>query len=153
MRVAVLLLYLIVFNNFPNRGLCQTKVPVKWDIDIRRVAGDTIVLRFRAILAPGWYTYSQFMEPGGPYPTRILFDSAEDFTFYGRAEEGLNQRRYFDEIYGIEIISYADEVLFTQKMRAISSSVVLTGTIEYMACNGQVCLPAKYSFSMNLDFP
>ena len=43
MRFPILLLHLVLFNHFPNSGLCQATGPVRWEINVEHTSADTTV--------------------------------------------------------------------------------------------------------------
>ena len=129
-------------------GFGQGTQPVRWHFQSEPAANQEISLTLTASVAPGWHMYSQFMEEGGPMPTRLSFDRSDDFILAGKTEEKGYPVKFHDDTYEMEITWYAGEVSFLQRIRLIQPVAAVNGTVEYMACNDHICVPRKQDFSI-----
>src|SRR5690606_6992520 len=100
-----------------------------------------------AHLAPGWHLYSQHMKEGGPIPTAFKFSSSDEFELIGGAVEQGKAEKFHDDIYEMEIVWYSDSVLFLQQLALNKQKVTVSGTINYMICNSQMCLLQEKHFN------
>ena len=129
-------------------GFAQGNQPVYWHFQWDLATNHEAILNLTANVAPGWHLYSQFLEQGGPMPTRLSFDRSDDYVLIGRTEEIGNPMKFRDDTYEMEIILYAAEVSFIQKIRLIQPVARVNGIVEYIACNDHTCVPHKQYFSM-----
>ena len=123
---------------------------MQWQFEADSAASGEEILKFTATLTPGWHLYSQFMEEGGPMPTRFTFEQNKDFVLIGRTEEIGKPVTFQDSIFGIAITWYSGKIFFLQKIRSTQPIMTVRGTVEYMACDDYICIPAKRDFSINL---
>lgn len=126
------------------------KQPVQWTITIDSVSKDVQSVHFDARIAMGWHLYSQYIEEGGPIPTTFVFKQDGYKTLGVPSEEG-KRVVFHDDTYDMEVSWYSDRVMFVQKIKLEGSAKVLKGYIDYMVCNGEVCLPSKKDFSLPIS--
>lgn len=88
-----------------------------------------------------WHIYSQFVKKG-PIPTTIEFKTNPLVQIKGTAKEIGKLEKNFDKNFDAEISYYSDKVQFVQSVTLkVASKTKLSGTIEYMVCNDEKCLP------------
>jgi len=46
-----------------------------------------------------------------------------------------------EKAFGMEVAYFENEVIFQQKIRLKTGQATVSGTLEYMTCNDQKCLP------------
>jgi thiol:disulfide interchange protein DsbD len=129
-----------------NPGFGQGIQPVRWHFQSDPTTNNELVLTLNARIAPGWHLYSQFMEEGGPIPTRISFERSNDYVLAGATEEKGEAVKFRDDTYEMEITWYTAQVAFLQKIRLIQPVTAVNGVVEYMACNDHICVPHKQDF-------
>ncbi len=116
--------------------------PVKWELTVEQEQAGTYRLSLTARIEPGWYLYSQHIEPGGPEPTAIELEPAEGLVVAGPAEEiSEYQVDGFDEMFGMDIRKYKSSVLFRQKVTVADPSRTIKGQVYFMSCDDSRCLP------------
>jgi hypothetical protein len=130
-------------------SFCQGN-PVQWSDHVIHQE-DTYSLRLQAQLAPGWHLYSQYLEEGGPIPTRFTFESSVDFSFIGEFEEIGKSVGHYDSLYGINIVYYSDSVIFSRSFIPARPTIQFVGTVTYLVCNLAVCVPGNQSFLIESD--
>jgi len=120
---------------------------IHWEAETE---GDYIVIK--AWLNTDWNTYSVYNTNFlGPLPTLIFFDDNENFELVGEIEEvGLKSK--FDKESESEIGYFENMAVFKQKIKPISGEeFALTGNVNYMICNSNMCLPpADYNFELTI---
>ncbi|MBS1680973.1 MAG: sugar transporter [Bacteroidetes bacterium] len=124
---------------------------VKWQFRAEVVGKDEVVITAKAVMAPGWHIYSQLLNENGPIPTRLTFGTSEAFVLLGTPKEMGNAVRFYDDVYEMEITWYNGEVSFIQKIRLTRPVTTIKGTVEYMSCSEQTCVPGKQDFK--IEFP
>ncbi|MBX2844680.1 MAG: hypothetical protein KTR13_00585 [Saprospiraceae bacterium] len=136
---------------FAVSGFAQQS-PVKWEGNVKHVKGNQYEVTLVATMQTGWYIYSQYMESGGPVPTKITFfdagvkptSIAEEFSDYRK--EG------FDELFEMEIIKFGKQVKFVQTIEVPEGLESIDGHVMYMSCDDEQCLPPKrQKFNLSLN--
>ena len=140
MKYFSLLGLLLLF--FQASGQAQTD-PVQWQYEARATEDGQFDVVFTATVAPGWNIYSQHTDPSGPVPTAIVFAENDQLELVGATEESGKRKEGMDDLFGVTVIKFADQVVFTQRVQAKSGAPTLTGYIEYMSCDDEKCLPPK----------
>ncbi len=117
------------------------KEPVKWTINAvqQQDAWDIV---FTAKAENGWYVYSQqSFGDAGPMPTKIAFDTVPYFTLAGTTSEtGPHIKEGMDPVFGMKVKKYADQVVFTQRIRTEAPDKPVTGRFDFMTCNDEACI-------------
>ncbi len=124
----------------------QINPPVKWATAITQQSSSEMLLLITADMAPGWHLYSQYIKEGGPQPTTILLNKDSGFESIGKAIEKGKKETYYDDIYEMEITSFSEKVQFQQKVKINQYADLLTGYVNYMMCNHEVCVPNQHKF-------
>lgn len=117
---------------------------VTWEASTKKIDANTYQVNITASLEDGWYIYSQYMEEGGPIPTKIKFDS-NSYTLSGKTEEkGPVVKENFDDVFEINVKKFGDTVTFSQLVK-VKNGKKPTGQakIKYMSCNDVRCNPPK----------
>jgi len=143
---------LLVFILFSALNLCigQGQRPVTWHFNVAPIRGPETIVSITANLAPGWHLYSQLLKEGGPIPTRFKFERSDDYLLIGSTEEKGKQVKFYDNIYEMDIIWYANEVSFYQRISLNEPETIIKGKVAYMACNNEVCIPCDQEFAINV---
>ena len=128
-------------------GLTAQNNPVVFNIS---QSADTIV--FNAVIEGGWHLYAVHLpNPNeGPLPTEINMDSSNDFTISEPVieEEGHTE---MDDAFGIEVKYFEENAVFKQPIKVLTQEDFnITGTISYMVCNDQMCIP--FDIPINYSF-
>lgn len=123
-------------DNFPT--------PVKWAFEAESLGNQEYYLNARAAIEKGWYVYSQNLSEGGPEPTLFSFDPNADLELLGNVEEiSTHKKEGFDKLFNMNIVKYAEEVLFRQKVRLKGEGSELKGQVRFMTCDDTKCLPSE----------
>lgn len=102
----------------PAIGLeAQKPDPVAWETSVESMGEDVYLLRIEARIEAPWHIYDMGPYEGGPNPTTISFESNPDAELIGGIAEPAPPRRVRDELFGMEIGTYASKAVFTQRVR------------------------------------
>lgn len=123
--------------------------PVKWSFRKEQVEENKFRLIFEAAIDPGWYLYSQHI--GGteddirPVPTSFMFEENKAVSFVGEVEETgehviEKNDPLFDSLY---VKKFSGGAIFTQLVTVTSPAAVIKGSLEYMTCDDEKCLPPQ----------
>lgn len=145
---AIILFVLIIAHAFTSSG--QANQTVQWQFDVKHLGNGELLLRVTANIAPGWHLYSQFIDEGGPIPTKFNFENADGLDFIGTPEEKGKAFRFHDDIYEMEITWFSEKVEFSQKISITESLSSIRGRVEYMTCNAHTCVPETIAFTIKV---
>ncbi len=126
--------------------------PVEWSFTAEKGKKGEFQFVGTAKLQPGWYIYSQFIGDDGPVPTSFAFDENSNYTLAGKAAEIGDRKEGYDELFDMQIVKFGNQVAFSQPLKLLAKSATIKGSVEYMTCDDQKCLPPK-SIDFNLSIP
>ena len=143
------IILIVILNAIAFLGFAQDNNPVSWKFSSEKIAPLTYKVKFEATVEAPFHIYAQQASGGGlGMPTEFLFTSNDDIEFVGIIEE-----KGFEKTDGEEVAYYKGGVTFVQTIRLKSEKKKnLSGTIKYMACNDQMCLPpSKVEFTLAIN--
>ena len=150
LRTSILSALLLAFVFFAK---AQTENPVKWSYAATKKGDKMYQVVLTAALPKPWHIYSQSTPDGGPRPTKISFQKNPLLVAEGAIKENGALKTTHDPNFGVDVKYYADKVEFVQLIKLKSAAKTnVSGTIEYMVCNDEKCLPpTKQSFDIKLQ--
>ncbi|HQT22150.1 MAG: disulfide bond formation protein DsbD [Sphingobacteriales bacterium 17-39-43] len=126
--------------------------PVKWSFSSEKLNDKEYNLIITAKIEKGWHVYSQFIEEGGPIPTSFKFQPSSDYKLVGKVTESPKAVTAFDKNFNMQIAWHKDQVVFKQKVSLLVPKTNITGTLEFMVCNDERCLPpAEVEFTIAIQ--
>lgn len=130
----------------------QVKNPVDFKYEAKPKEGGYEVVITASVKKP-WHIYSQNTGKSGPVPTEIKFASNPLIKLIGKPKETGKLEKVYDNAFHTDVLFYSNSVVFTQEVKVKSGiKTNITGTIEYMVCNDDQCLPpTKKSFDIKLQ--
>ena len=129
----------------------QNRQPIKWQFLAVATGEHEAKLIFTASLDEGWHIYSQFLEQGGPLPTTFKFIPDKDYLLKGKVKEESAPVKSYDDIFMMEIVWYNNTAVFSQEVKLWAPVTTIRGTIEFMGCTHDMCLPPdEIGFSMEV---
>jgi len=120
----------------------QIEAPVKWAYAAKKTSATDAVVLIKATIDQGWHIYSLYLKDGGPVKTTIKFTASKDFSKVGKTTEPTPVTK-FEKTFGMNVTYFENEVVFQQKIKLKAKQTTVKGTIEYMTCNDQKCLPPE----------
>jgi thiol:disulfide interchange protein len=132
----------------------QIENPVSWSFSTEDIVGQEATLVFRATIDPPWHLYSANLPAGGPIPTKPYYNESEAFSLVDGIVEIPKPKIKFDKGFQMDVGTLEGTAEFKQRVRFQGGgSQVITGEIEWQACDDEVCLPPQtedFSFTVNL---
>lgn len=123
--------------------------PVKWSFRSVPDGSNQATLIITADIEPGWHVYSQFIPEGGPIPTTFKFKPSADYKLIGSVSESPKAETAFDKNFDMQISWHKKRVEFQQKVAITKASATISGSLDFMVCNDERCLPpAEVEFSI-----
>ena len=145
-----LLLILLSIISLVSYG--QIHNPVKWTASVKKISNQEMELIATATLDDEWHIYSQDLPKGGHIPTLFSFKGDKRYLKKGNTKEG-NGHVVDDKMFDMRIKYFDKKAIFRQRIRLkTDEKFTVKGTVEYMVCSDQSCLPPKeedLSFTIN----
>lgn len=122
--------------------------PVKWSVGSKKLNNNEAVVFVKATIDNGWHIYGTEVPKGGPIATSFDFKKSNDFALIGKTLEPKPQSKY-EDIFKMTVPYHSKEVVFQQKVKLIKGKANISGTVEFMACDKNQCLPPdEYNFTV-----
>ncbi len=119
----------------------QILTPVKWAYAGKRISKTEAMILIKATIDDGWHLYSQNTTEGGPVKTTITFTPNAKYKLLGKTIEPKAITK-FEKAFNMNVSYFEHSVVFQQKIKTNASGpLTVKGTVEYMTCNDQKCLP------------
>lgn len=117
--------------------------PITFDVSLHR---DTLV--FDAQIESGWHLYAANLpDPsGGPLPTEFVYNDPAPELKGGIIEPKGHVE--MDDSFGVKVKYFEDHTIYKQILSSIPRQPV-SGTIYYMVCNDEMCIPLEYPFTVS----
>ena len=149
-RYLLLILSLISFFS-----QAQILDPVAWTYESNKIGGDEFELNFIASIEDDWAIYSHYLEDGGPLPTNFAFTTNSDYELVGQLiEHDINKVTKYDSVFDMVVTKFYKEARFTQRIKLVSKSSIISGNLEYMTCDDTQCTfkpDNPFMFQLSLD--
>ena len=115
--------------------------PVKWTFETVKKGDKSFDIICTATIESPWHIYSQFTNKG-PVATTIKFKPNPLVLVKGAAKEIGKLEKHYDKNFDAEIAYFSNKVQFVQTITLkVASKTKVAGTIEYVVCNDERCLP------------
>lgn len=130
--------------------------PVSWAFSFNKISDTEYDLVFKAELADGWYTYSQFLEEGDVIPITMTYDSSGAYQLVGKAVESTsapaNRVEGHDKMFDMNLIKFKHDYTSTQRIKVSDASQPIKGYLTFQTCDATKCLPpTDVDFSFELQ--
>jgi thiol:disulfide interchange protein DsbD len=131
----------------------QLENPVKWNFSVKKIKPNMYEVHLTATLEEEWHIYSQSTPQGGPVPTTINFTRNPLIVLEGTAKEVGKLEEHMEPLFGVEVRQFSNQVDFVQKVALKApAKTAVSGTVNFMVCNNQECMPpTTVSFSLQLN--
>jgi hypothetical protein len=142
----------IMLLTFTFNSQAQKLAPVKWSYQAVKTGDKQYNIIVTANVDAPWHIYSQFVKKG-PVPTTVKFAKNPLVLLKGTTKEQGKLEKNFDKNFDAVIGSFGGKVQFIQAVTLkVATKTKLTGSIEYMVCNEERCLPpTKQSFEVDIQ--
>ena len=120
----------------------QILKPVTWSYASKKTSPTEAVIFFKATIGEGWHLYSQHVKEGGPIKTSFHFPASKDYTLNGPTAEPKPITRV-EPVFNMDVSFFENSVVFQQKIKLKKGQVIFKGSLEFMTCNDQQCLPPE----------
>ncbi|MDE6534868.1 MAG: sulfite exporter TauE/SafE family protein, partial [Muribaculaceae bacterium] len=136
-----LLICLLVI--LPSSLCAQLLDPITWTADLT-TEGETATLTLTAKIEKGWHLYATELPAeltDGPDPTTVNYSTLTGLEAVGELTPSESPIKVFDQIYDSDLMFWENQITLTQQFNITDANYALVGTIDFMACNDQNCIP------------
>ena len=138
MKKTALILSLILFSVIA----LSAQSPIKWRCKVKMISETEGVVTMKAIIEQGWHLYGTNLPSGGPKSTKFDLTSSTGIKFIGDIAPSVAPKKVHDNVFDLDLNWWENTVSFTQKFKLTGKGTPkVSGTISYMGCNDQTCLP------------
>jgi hypothetical protein len=140
-------LLLVLAVMFAGRSaFAQIEGHVTWAYAAKKVSATEAVILLKATIDEGWHVYSLNVKDGGPIKTSFKFTPSKEYTLVGKTTEPTPITKY-EKAFSMNVSYFENSVVFQQKVKLKGKKASVKGTLEFMTCNDQKCLPPE-----NVDY-
>lgn len=133
----------------------QILTPVQWETSAEKTAPNEYTLIFKATIDDGWKVYATDIEPGGPIPTSVNYESLpKGVTLKGDLEQLGRKKEAVEPLFDNMLLKYFQKRVTLRQVVTIDRDVTLSGYVEFMTCDDKQCLPPDaidFSFNLKAD--
>ena len=131
----LLTLFLLLLSPLAQAQLVK---PPVWNIRLEGKeleVGKTATLVMEAQIPMGWYVYSNDFDKNlGPLLTEFIPANSADFSVAGKLQ-GIQAKKKYDEVWEGDITYFMGKGRFEQPITLLSTTGVVTGSLEYQMCS------------------
>lgn len=133
-------------------AFAQIDDPVHWTFAAAPAGDHQVSITATARINDGWHLYSQFLEAGGPVPTSFQFTNQQNYLLVNGVTESPAARQGYDSTFEMTILYHEKSVTFKQLVTYTDPATQVKGSVRYMVCSGQKCLPpTDLDFNIAID--
>ena len=115
--------------------------PIHFTSQLKIGKGAEAEIVFSATIDAGWHVYSTNLGQDGPIEASFGVVKMEGAEPVGRLTPRGKEIKKYDELFGMELRYFEQQVTFVQKIRFTKPQYTIDCYLEYGACNDQSCLP------------
>ena len=145
MAIRKYILFLLIFYSFFIHG----QNPVNWKVNYD---ASKEIINFSAEIETDWHLYAVYVPfpNDGPLPTVFSFEENDNYNLIDSIKQSKPKITY-DKNFGVELAYYENNATFYQKINILNTNFTISGNINYMTCNENMCIPYDYPFEINLN--
>lgn len=143
--------FILIFFFFSFNLSAQIQEPVKWDYHINE-SGEIL---FHAVVEKGWHLYDMNLPEDGPISTSFDFEKIVGAELSGKVYTNSKIHSEYEDMFQMTVRWFAENPTFVQKLKITDKAKFqISGSISYMACNDQNCIPGEEQFNFtSKDLP
>ena len=119
----------------------QMQDPVRFKTEWKNLSANEAEIIFTDTMDQGWHVYSTDLQEGGPTSATFNIDKIEGAELVGKLTPIGKEIKQMDPIFEMEVKFFEGTAKFSQKVKLTGGDYLITGYLEFGACNDQNCLP------------
>ena len=133
---------------FATTAMAQQPVGTKWTAEVENLGEGYYNINVKAEIPAHLHIYAMG-ELGGYNPTTITFESAA-IALEGETVPAREPRKYYDDIFMVDMGDYADEITFTQKVAALKKNAQVVVNVNWQECSDENCFMGETEIDVKL---
>lgn len=123
-------------------AFAQSSKQVNWSFTANKIADKTYEVHLKAEIGHGFHMYAQNPGVEGPQPTHFEFVRNPLTSLDGKVKENGKIIKKFESAWNGSVNYFEQSVEFIQVVRLKGNiKTNLTGTVQFMVCDDNKCLP------------
>ncbi len=119
---------------------------VEWTSSVKQLGDSQFEVIFTGEILPGWHTYDLHSDVSS---TTVEYEPQEGLSLVGEPYEIGTSVREFNDIFEVEMGTYADRIVIGQKVTLTAEGATLKGLINWRSCRDELCLsPEDWIFEV-----
>ncbi|MCW8311180.1 protein-disulfide reductase DsbD N-terminal domain-containing protein [Sphingobacterium sp. InxBP1] len=148
-RLAILMIAVLMLFGGYSRGQ-NTAGQITWDCVLKRKSPEEGEISMKAKIPQGWHLYALGNNPKSPIQMNFKFAPDKSYELIGDVSQPQPLRK-FEKQLGIPVTYFENEVEFGQKIKIKSKNGTIKGTIQFMQCSDEVCVPPQdFGFALKI---
>lgn len=148
-KATLVLVWLILINFVAKAQMIE---PVNWSYKSEQVGDNEYKISIIASIEAGWYMYSQDLNTETPVPTRIQIENNTSVSLEGKTLEIGSKKDSYDSNFHVNVKQLSGRTVYVQRIKVAANTPSVKGSLRYMTCNGQMCMPPKkVDFTVSLS--
>lgn len=146
-------LYLLAFLTVTAIAVqAQSAKQVQWSYVAKKVSDKVYEIRMTAAIGANYHLYAQNLSVEGPLPTTFKFVANPLLVLDGKVKEDGKVIKKREEVWGGNVQYFENTVDFVQTIKLKANvKTNLAGSVEFMVCNDNRCLPpSTVEFKVNV---
>ena len=119
----------------------QMEDPVEFSSQLKTGSSAEGEIVFTGSIEPGWHVYSTNLPKGGPVSAALTVNKLDGAELVGTLQPGAGEKEQMDDIFGMKVRFFENKATLTQKVRFTKPTYSIDCSLEYGACNDQMCMP------------
>ena len=145
-------LLLMVLLLWGVTSYAQLSDPLSWKSSIEKINDTDYRITLNGAIEQGWAIYDMKSHKRGPNPTVLVMDLPEGVVLKGEPVVVSPVKTAFDDIFAMDIGKIYKEAVIEQVITVNTNEAMVTGYIEWQACNDVTCLaPTQFDFRFNVE--
>jgi len=131
---------ILSFFFYQESSSAQILHPVHWSYAAKKISKTEVVIYIKATIDEGWHIYSVNQKDGGPLKTSFSFIPSKSFKLTDSLTEPKPVTKY-EKAFKMDVHYFEKSVIFRQKIELRNAKVNVRGSVTFMTCNDEKCLP------------
>jgi len=148
-RLAILTCSLLMLFSGYIKGQTSSG-QVTWECILKRKSSEEGEISMKAKIPAGWHIYALGNNPNSPIQMNFKFLPHKSYELIGPVSQPQPLRK-FEKQLGIPVTYFEDEVTFGQKIKIKGKNGAINGTIQFMQCSDEICVPPQeFGFALKI---
>lgn len=148
-KLAILLITVLMMCCGYSKGQTSSG-QVTWECILKRKSPDEGVISIKAKIPQGWHMYALGNSPKSPIKMNFKFQPDKSYELVGKVSQPTPLAK-FEKVLGIPVIYFEHDVEFSQRIKIKGKNGTIRGTIEFMQCSDEICIPPQeFGFALKI---